>query len=143
MSTLDIKQKSKKLETLKTVIIYMVISIFCFVVNRIYAIFGHGISSDYMTWMFLYPLLGGALFYLIVGLLIREIKQIAGYRIFYNLYNSGIAILTVGSFLKGIFDIAGTNSPYVVFYFETGWVCIASSVLLLIFQFVLKRYKSA
>ncbi|MCX5999452.1 MAG: hypothetical protein NTU41_07625 [Chloroflexi bacterium] len=29
-----------------------------------------------------------------------------------NVYSSGIATLTVGSLLRGIFDIAGTSSPY-------------------------------
>lgn len=143
MFTLDINQNSKKIETLKTVFVYLIISIFCFVVSRIYAVFGHGVSSDYMTWMFLYPILGGTLFYLILGLLIQGIKKVTGYRIFYNLYNSGLAILTVGSFLKGIFDIAGTNSPYVKYYFETGWVCITCSVILLTFQFPQLQFRSA
>lgn len=138
MSTLDINQKSKKY-TLKTVVIYLLISLFCCGVNRIYAIFGHGVSSAYMTWMFLYPLLGGALFYLIIELFLNKIKHASKYRLFYNFYNSGIAILTVGSFLKGILDIAGTNSPYVLFYFVTGWVCVACSLLVLASQFVLQK----
>lgn len=138
MSTLDINQKSKKF-TLKTVIVYLIISTFCFVVNRIYAIFGHGVSSDYMTWMFLYPLLGGSLFYLIIELFLKGIKQTSKYRLFYNIYNTGIAILTAGSFLKGILDIAGTNSPYILFYFVTGWVCVACSLFVLASQFVLKK----
>jgi hypothetical protein len=125
--------------TLKTVIVYLIISIFCFAVNRIYAIFGHGVSSAYMTWMFLYPLLGGALFYLIIELFLKNIKHASKYRLFYNIYNSAIAILTVGSFLKGIFDIAGTNSPYVLYYFVTGWVCIACSLFVLASQFVLQK----
>lgn len=134
MSTLDINQKSKKLKYFKTLIVYLIISILCMAVNKIYALFGHGVSSDAMTWMFLYPLIGGLLFYLLIKMLIKGISQISGYRAFYNIYNSGIAILTVGSFLKGVLDIAGTSSQYTVLYFEIGWVCIAVSLMLLMIE---------
>ncbi len=54
----------------------------------------------------LVSLTGRITIYLLIELLLPGICQFNGYRVFYNVYNSGIAVLTTGSFLKGILDIA-------------------------------------
>ena len=95
MYILDINQKSQKKHNIKMIVGYLIASVLSFAVNKIYAIFGHGVSSDAMTWMFLYPLIGGVLLYLLIESLIPQIKLFAGYRLFCNLYNTGIAVLTV------------------------------------------------
>ena len=115
----------------KTVIVYVVVSILMIATDRIYSIFGHGVSSAYMTLMFLYPLLGGAIFFLLFGKLIPKIRGSQYYRVFYNLYNSGIALLTAGSFMKGSFKIAGTDSPFVKYYYGVGILFIIVGVILL------------
>ena len=111
--------------------VYLALSFAAIAVDNIYAIFGHGVRSDAMTWMFLYPLIGGTLFYLLIELLIPWINRLVGYRVFFNIYNSGIATLTTGSFLEGILDIAGTSSPYVTVFYAAGWLLIASGLILL------------
>lgn len=116
----------------KTVFAYLTVSVFTFTVDKIYAIFGHGVSSSYMTWMFLYPLIGGVLFFFLLGYLLPGANKAPGYRLFYNLYNSGIALLTVGSLCLGIFEIAGTNSPYVKYYYITGVLFIILALLLML-----------
>ncbi|MBN7772508.1 hypothetical protein [Clostridium aminobutyricum] len=121
MSISDIKVRSNR----KTVFVYIIASIVALVVNSVYGIFSHGVSSGAMTWMFLYPLLGGAFFYVVMGVLIPTANRINGYRKFYNLYNSGIATLTVGSFLNGILEIAGTSSPYTIFFYFAGGLLMA------------------
>ena len=71
-----------------------------------------------MDLMFLYPLLGGAVLFLLVALVaprLPERLQKAS-RVGYNLYNSGIACLTSAALLTGIMEIAGTGSkgiPYI------------------------------
>ncbi|HWT74775.1 MAG TPA: hypothetical protein VN258_08685 [Mobilitalea sp.] len=125
MSTLDIKKY-------KTVITYLVISVLMIAIDKVYAIFGHGVSSRYMDWMFLFPLIGGALFYLLLGFIIPDAGKAAGYRLFFNLHNSGIALFTVASFLQGICEIAGTNSPYVLYYNILGGAFIAVGLVQLI-----------
>lgn len=106
----------------KTIVIFSIMTIFTFIFDKVYGIFGHGVTSPYMTYMFLYPLLGGALFYGIIMLLIPSIVNKKRYRFFYNIYNSGIAVLTVGSFLRGIMEIAGTFSTYLMAYTLVGWL---------------------
>ena len=116
----------------KTIVIFTMITIFTFIFNKIYGIFGHGVTSPYMTYMFLYPLLGGVLFYGIIMLLIPSIVNKKRYRFFYNIYNSGLAILTVGSLLRGVMEIAGTFSSYLMFYTLVGWISIIISIGVLI-----------
>lgn len=106
----------------KTIVIFSIMTIFTFIFDKVYGIFGHGVTSPYMTYMFLYPLLGGALFYGIIMLLIPSIVNKKRYRFFYNIYNSGIAVLTVGSFLRGIMEITGTFSTYLMAYTLVGWL---------------------
>lgn len=130
MSTLAIKNE-KTVQLRKTIIVYIVLAAAAVVFDQIYALFGHGVRSNAMSLMFLYPLLGGAVFYLLAGLLIPGFNQHGTHRLGYNIYNSGIAILTVGSLLKGILDIAGTASVYVPLYFIAGWTSTAAGLLFL------------
>jgi len=65
-----------------------------------------------MSYMFLIPLLGGTIFFILLGIIVPKVKFSSRYRFFYNLYNSGIALLTVGSLYTGILEIAGTNSSF-------------------------------
>ncbi|MFA6809194.1 MAG: hypothetical protein WCR27_09415, partial [Eubacteriales bacterium] len=82
-------------------------------------------------WMFIYPLICGALIYFLIERLIPGVSKIRGYRLFYNVYNSGIATLTVGGFLKGILEIAGTSSTYIVLFNVVGWLFVLVGLILL------------
>lgn len=123
ISGIKINSNSKKIH--KTIGIYLLLALVAMAVNLIYGFFGHGVHSAAMTWMFLYPFLGGALGYFLIDRFSPLITRFVIYRIGYNSYNSGIGALTVGSFLKGILEIAGTNSNYLVFFTILGWLSIA------------------
>ncbi|WP_243122166.1 hypothetical protein [Clostridium thermarum] len=127
---MDINNGNKK-RLRKAIWSYLIISAAAVVIDKIYDLFGHGVDSAAMTWMFLYPLLGGALFYFIIDKRMPNFTKITGYKLFINLYNSGIATLTLASMLKGIFEIAGTNSPHLKYYYVTGGVFIASGLIIL------------
>ncbi|MGV8905100.1 MAG: hypothetical protein ACOH15_00700 [Acetobacterium sp.] len=132
MSTSDIKVRSQRRLIRKTSIVYLLLAVLMVVINYIYGMFGHGVSSMAMTWMFLYPLAGGALLFLFIDVLTPGIDKIAGYRLFFNCYNSGIATLTLGSFIKGILDVAGTSSPYIVLFYGAGWLFVGVGLMLLL-----------
>lgn len=100
-------------------------------INYGYGIFGHGVSSAAMTWMFLYPLLGGVLLFFLISAFTPEITGMKGYRLFFNTYNSGIAALTSGSFLKGVLEIAGTSSLYILIFYGTGALFLGTGLVLL------------
>lgn len=139
MSMLDIREEDSRYSTRSTVIIFVLLSILTVTVYKVYSFFGHGVSSDAMTWMFLYPLLYGALFYLVTGSLLPRMNRFTGYRLFYNLYNAGIATITVGSFQKGIMEIAGTDSRYLKLFYGIGYALLGAGIL--IFLFLCANYK--
>ena len=82
-------------------------------------------TSDSMSFMFLFPLLGGALPFLLLWILVPQADSIRHYRFFYNGYNTGIALLTIRGMLNGVFEIAGTSSPYMTIFLVCGWSALA------------------
>ena len=114
----------------KRVVQYMVISGLCLIFALIYEYFSHGVTSHYMMCAFLIPLLGGFLVYLII--------ESAGFDMpgkwSANLYNSGIATLTVGSLVKGVLDIYGTTNHLIIVYLVMGMMCILVGIFLYIIE---------
>jgi hypothetical protein len=92
-----------------------------------------------MTYMFVYPLIGGVIFYALIRLLLPRVGRYKGYRLFYNVYNSGIAALTVGSLFKGILEIAGADSIFTKYFFAAGWFFVSAGVVSLIITALIKR----
>jgi len=132
LSILGIDKRNHNSHLRKTVLVYFIVSLIAIAVDHIYAIFGHGVSSAFMTWMFLYPLIGGAWLYLLIVRLVPGASQTDAHRLAFNLYNSGIAALTAGSFLKGILDIAGTSSPYTPIFLVAGWLFALAGLLMMV-----------
>lgn len=108
-------------------------------VDKVYGIYSHGVDSAAMTWVFLYPLVGGALYCFIIGRLIPSITNFVSCRVFLNLHNSGIAALTIAGLLSGVFEIAGTNSPHLFYYNAAGWGFIAAGLITMAAQIAVRR----
>lgn len=81
--------------------------------------------------------------YFLIFLLVPDISRFVAYRIFYNIYNSGIATLSLGSFLKGIFDIAGTSSTYIAVFYAIGELLVAVGVVMLLVLAVNRKKSQA
>jgi hypothetical protein len=128
-STSAIHKQQRSRQTLKTAWVYLAAAAFCILFDRVYALFGHGVQSAAMSRMFLYPLLGGALMFFLQWLFVPEPCRVRHYRLLFNLYNSGLAALTVGSLLQGILEIAGTTSPYLVAFPVFGWTTLYAGLL--------------
>jgi hypothetical protein len=107
---------------------YLIVAAVCLAVTNVYAIFGHGVRSDAMDYMFLYPLFGGivlkALSVFMNGDYRHGLKRMG-----FNLYNSGLAAITCGSFLKGVVEIAGTDSSYIAGFYIAGGVMLGCGVV--------------
>ena len=78
----------------------------------IYAQFSHGVYSPFMTFMFAIPLVAGALVALVMH--VAHVRPMP--RASRQAWALAIASLTVASCLRGVFEIAGTDSPYLVVY---------------------------
>lgn len=114
----------------KTIITYSLFTIGIFLFAKIYMLFGHGVTSSWMSNAYLYVLGLGVFVFILLKILIPEIVQQKGYSFFYQIYGSGIAILINGMLLRGILEIAGGSSTYVSWFFFVGWGFIALGVVL-------------
>lgn len=121
MSTLDTK---------KITFTYIIVSIFTSIFGAIYECFSHGVYSNYMIYAFLFPLIGGALLFSQLRILPNKLSL--------NLYNSGIATLTVGSIMKGVLNIYGTSNSLINVYFVVGIILICISSIF----YILNRKKA-
>jgi hypothetical protein len=124
-----------KLKTKKTVIIYSAITLLCIAINYIYSLFGHGVSSPYMSYAFVFSLILGVVGFFVIGRLDLE------NRTSFSLYNAGIATLTVGSILRGILDIAGADTTYPIYYFIAGTAFVVIGGSMYFFQWIQTHQK--
>lgn len=118
MYTLDIKKR-----VFHNIIVWTIVSIVSFAFARIYNIFGHGVTSFYMNFMFLWPLIC-----LVIYIVLAVVKS-APNRFSENILNAGTATFTVGSMIRGIFEIAGTSSDYEMYFFILGGVLAVTGVV--------------
>ena len=118
------------MKTKKIVKIYVFTTLFCIVFNYIYSLFGHGVSSPFMSYAFVFSLVLG-----VVGFSVFDRLNLNN-RIAFNLYNAGIATLTVGSVLRGVIDIAGADTTYPVYYFIVGAIFVAIGGLMYFYQWI-------
>ena len=100
MYTLDIKKNN---------IIYLIISIFCGVFSYVYELFSHQVYSPFMIFPGVVTLFLG----IIITTILRDFHNIWSYRF----YNSGVACVIVGMYIKGVLDIYGTTNHLLGIYF--------------------------
>ena len=120
----------------KSPVIYLGISFLCLITFIIYNQFSHGVTSPFMTFLFCWPLILGFIPYLLLAVIPK-----AEYpdRLTLNVYNSGVAALTVSSLLKGIFDIAGNASIYQHYLMIFGTIMLIAGIIIYIRQVYLSR----
>jgi hypothetical protein len=118
-----------KKELIKGLISYTIATILLWLIAYIYTLFGHGVHSNAMTYMFLYPLIGGLLFLFIhLFLLNKSSKKVKSW--LYTLLHMSVATLSMGSFLKGVLDIAGTGSFFIQWFYYIGYILIFTLLIL-------------
>jgi hypothetical protein len=102
------------------------LALFCVVFTFIYERFSHNAVSTHMRCMFLMPLLGVAL-PAVIGYL-TPLHPFPG-RAAFNLWNSAMAVWTVGCLFRGIVNISGRYTSLDRPYMVAGWVFIALVVM--------------
>lgn len=127
---------------LKTAMVSLAVSILCLLINLVYALFGHGVRSVSMTWMFLYPLVGGTFLFLLLHWVHPRVYP-RRYRLFYNAHFAGIAALTLGSFFQGILEIAGASSALLPLFYYIGLGLLCAGLVILVFSIRIQPSRSA
>ena len=125
---------------LKTFIIYISITLFAILFTNVYAVFGHGVRSKHMDFMFIVPLVSALIFLCMFffRICIYENKK---YRLFLNIYSSGAASLTIGLLLRGVIYIAGSSSVYVSWFIYAGTAMLAFGILMLFILLISAKIK--
>lgn len=130
----------KKLQ--KTSVIYLGISLFAILFARIYSIYSHGMSSDAMSFLFVYSLVLGSCVYGVMSLVFPRVTRSKYYRLFSNIYNTAIAVLMAGSLLKGIFEIAGSSSGLLKIYYGASYILFGIAVMILLYILIFRDRKT-
>ena len=104
---------------------YLICAACCALFGAVYEHFSHGVFSGHMVYAFVYPLLGGALPFLVLGLYGKGRLASAPVSV---LYHCGIATLTAGSIIRGVLEIYGTANGLTVCYPIAGWTLVILGV---------------
>lgn len=95
----------------KKIIGYGSLTVAVFLFQLIYHHFGHGVVSTTLRFVWLVPLIGGLVWWLLQRFFPDRLNRLA-----FNAYNSGLAALSFWCILQGILAIAGSDSPYLWSY---------------------------
>lgn len=118
--------KSRERAAIKTALRYLIVSVVCVLIGAVYELFSHEVYSYFMMYAFIFPLAGGALPFLMLSVCrSKRFPRLLSRR----LYHSGIAALTVGSFVEGILKIYGTTNRLTAAYWIFGIVFVCAGIL--------------
>ena len=103
---------AETVDPLKSALIYLAAVLFCALFGAVYELFSHEVYSYYMIYAFAIPLALGVLPNLVIAL---KGWRAPG-RLTANVWNSGVAALTVGCIFQGALEIYGTTNRLAVVY---------------------------
>lgn len=121
LSTLDTKKYGK------ISLVYLLSAVFLALFGGVYEHFSFGVYSYFMLYAFAFPLVGGALPAILLGLADRPL---APWPMAAWLYRSGIATLSVGSIIQGVLEIYGTDNVLTAWYWYIGGGLLALGAIL-------------
>ena len=127
LSVSDIKKRAAK-----TAAVYLVIALLCSVFGTVYELCGFGVFSMFMIFCFIPPLVLGSLPFFAIYLLGKGMPG----RLAFNLYNSGVATVTVGFIFRGVIEIYGTTNRLSHFYSLFGALFILGAVIVYIIDMI-------
>lgn len=123
MYTLDIKKNN---------IVYLIVSIICGIFSYVYEMFSHEVYSPYMILPGVVTFILG----IVLTTLIRKIHNKWSYRF----YNSSVACLVVGMYIKGVLDIYGTTNDLLDIYFMVSMMFLILCIVSIYrFSFIQKK----
>ncbi len=102
----------------------VIATVFLALFGAIYEVFSHEVYSYFMIYAFAVPLTFGVLLYT----LLLIFKKYPG-RVALNLWNSGIAALSVGCVFRGVLEIYGTTNSFSAVYPVAGSLLSASGLI--------------
>lgn len=123
MSTSRLEARRKGL--LRTAALYAGIAVFCGIFSVVYLQFSYGVKSPFLVWLFVPPLLLGALPALWLGRHTKRPPVLATRR----LWNSAVATLTTGFLVRAVINISGRYTDYDGLYWLLAGALFAVAVV--------------
>ena len=123
----SVTKKNKLSRTGKTFLTYLVLTAFLFIFSRVYESLSYGEVSFYMHYMFCVTAIGGVLL-LALLILKRNLSRIS-----FNLWNTGVAVITAGFLFRGIVNLSGRSTTLDTPYWYVGAAFLILALLSLFF----------
>ena len=108
-------------------------SAFLVLFGAIYEVYSHGVYSYFMMYAFVVPFVMGVIPYLFIGLFAKILPS----ELSKNLWNYGIVTLSLGSVMRGVLDIYGTDN-FTVYPFLAGVPLAVAGLVAYIFKIAKK-----
>ncbi|MBQ1847206.1 MAG: hypothetical protein II135_04290, partial [Clostridia bacterium] len=99
-------------------------TVFLALFGAVYELFSHEVYSYFMIYAFAVPLTLGVLIYALL-LILRKYPGRAAL----NLWNSGIAAISVGCVFRGVLEIYGTTNSLSVIYPVSGLLLLTAGLI--------------
>ena len=99
-------------------------TVFLALFGAVYELFSHEVYSYFMIYAFAVPLMLGVMPYALL-LISRKVPGRAAL----NLWNSGIAALSVGCVFRGVLEIYGTTNSFSVIYPVSGLLPLTAGLI--------------
>ncbi len=106
--------------------VYLIISLFVALTGFIYEHFSHDIYSYSMIYAFAVPLVLGTL----LNMILERLKAYAPGSLTRQFWHTGVGTLTLGFFISGVFQIYGTASGLLNWYYIAGVILLLASTVL-------------
>ncbi|MGX4687604.1 hypothetical protein JNUCC83_12245 [Vagococcus sp. JNUCC 83] len=113
----------------KTMLAYTLSSLLLYIFQFVYHKFSHGVVSFGLKYVWILPLIFG-----LIIILLDLVLHLLSNRLAFNFYNISLAVLVNAFILKGILDIAGSDSPYIDYFYLLSLVLIVVSLVSFIVQ---------
>ena len=137
--TNNLQQETQNYSPKVALFYYLGISIFCTILFLIYNQFAHQVYSNYMTYLFAWPICLGVIPTVSFMVLVNLPRPNA---IVLHLYREGVACMTVSSFLRGALELAGTSSIYqMILMFVGVGLSIAAVIVYVVFRLLYRPNK--
>lgn len=120
---------------------YIGLTAFDIIFASVYGMFSHGVSSNYMTFAFLYPLLGIVVphtIFLRIGQVTAKNRPLPSHLMSLwksagGIYRSAVVTWMLGSIFMGVLKIYGTTNHLSVVYWITGAVLMAVTCVMCLY----------
>lgn len=120
-------------------LVYLIISVFAAAFGAIYELYSYEVYSFFMLYAFGFPLVGGALPYMIAS---RSRKDDCYHEATACFGHCGIATLTVGSFVCGALEIYGISNRLTDVYWIVGSALLMIATLKWVLQMICRKKRS-